>query len=84
MESFLDSKLNPLVALGKRGNLKGFVNKFNAEAELLDDVLEEGAAEQLAGPVDRVHDALARGGQLVSARSCVELAKGAQETWEGL
>lgn len=39
MESFLDSKLNPLVALGKRGTLKGFVNKFNAEAELLDDLV---------------------------------------------
>ena len=45
MESFLDSKLNPLVALGKRGNLKGFVNKFNAEAELLDDLNDHWTAK---------------------------------------
>lgn len=39
METFLDSKLNPFVALAKRGSLKGFVNKFNGEAELLDDLV---------------------------------------------
>ena len=41
LETALDSKLNPLVALGKAGNLgmSGFVNKFNAEAELLDDLV---------------------------------------------
>ena len=39
METFLGSKLNPLVVMGKRGSLKGFVNKFNAEAELLDDLV---------------------------------------------
>ncbi|KAH8117510.1 hypothetical protein DFH11DRAFT_1575443 [Phellopilus nigrolimitatus] len=42
MESLLESKLNPLVAMGKRGSTKvgGFVNKFNADAELLDDLAE--------------------------------------------
>ena len=41
LEQMLDSKLNPLVALGKKGSmgLSGFVNKFNAEAELLDDLV---------------------------------------------
>ncbi|KAI0350240.1 hypothetical protein OH77DRAFT_1431241 [Trametes cingulata] len=41
LESALDSKLNPLVALGRNGSmgLSGFVNKFNADAELLDDLL---------------------------------------------
>jgi len=38
MENMLDGKYNPLVALGKRGSIKGFTNKFNAEAELLDDL----------------------------------------------
>ncbi|KAF5391297.1 hypothetical protein D9757_001947 [Collybiopsis confluens] len=40
LEKALDSKFNPLVALGKNGSLglAGFVNKFNAEAELLDDL----------------------------------------------
>jgi len=40
LESFLSSKLNPLVTLGRSGSLglKGFVNKFNADAELLDDL----------------------------------------------
>uniref|UniRef100_A0A0W0F8X0 PhoD-like phosphatase domain-containing protein n=1 Tax=Moniliophthora roreri TaxID=221103 RepID=A0A0W0F8X0_MONRR len=40
LESALESKLNPLVALGKSGSLglSGFVNKFNADAELLDDL----------------------------------------------
>ena len=41
LESALDSKFNPLVHLGRRGTfgLSGFVNKFNAEAELLDDLV---------------------------------------------
>lgn len=41
LETMLGSKLNPLVSLGKSGSLglKGFVNKFNADAELLDDLV---------------------------------------------
>ena len=41
LENALDSKMNPLVHLGKKGSLglSGFVNKFNAEAELLDDLV---------------------------------------------
>lgn len=41
LETALESKLNPLVALGKAGSLglSGFVNKFNADAELLDDLV---------------------------------------------
>ena len=41
LENALDSKLNPLVALGRSGSLglSGFVNKFNADAELLDDLV---------------------------------------------
>jgi hypothetical protein len=41
LETALESKFNPLVALGKTGSLglTGFVNKFNAEAELLDDLV---------------------------------------------
>jgi hypothetical protein len=41
LETALESKLNPLVAIGKTGSLglSGFVNKFNAEAELLDDLV---------------------------------------------
>ena len=41
LESALDSKLNPLVILGRNGQLglSGFVNKFNADAELLDDLV---------------------------------------------
>ncbi|KAJ7470605.1 hypothetical protein FB451DRAFT_1340055 [Mycena latifolia] len=39
LETALESKFNPFVALGKAGamGLSGFVNKFNAEAELLDN-----------------------------------------------
>jgi len=46
MESALDSKLNPLVVLGKVGTLglSGFVNKFNKEAELLDDLNDHWTA----------------------------------------
>ena len=41
LESALESKFNPLVHLGRKGSfgLSGFVNKFNAEAELLDDLV---------------------------------------------
>jgi hypothetical protein len=41
LESFLSSKLNPLVTLGRSGSLglKGFVNQYNADAELLDDLV---------------------------------------------
>ena len=44
LETALGSKLNPLVALGKAGRLgslglSGFANKFNADAELLDDLV---------------------------------------------
>ncbi|KAJ6547407.1 hypothetical protein B0H19DRAFT_954671 [Mycena capillaripes] len=40
LETALESKFNPLVALGRSGSfgLSSFVNKFNAEAELLDDL----------------------------------------------
>ncbi|KAJ7098064.1 hypothetical protein B0H15DRAFT_773302, partial [Mycena belliarum] len=40
LETALESKFNPFVALGKAGamGMSGFVNKFNAEAELLDDL----------------------------------------------
>ena len=41
LESVLSSKFNPLVTLGRTGSLglKGFVNKFNGDAELLDDLV---------------------------------------------
>ena len=41
LERSLDSKFNPLIALGRVGSLglSGLVNKFNAEAELLDDLV---------------------------------------------
>ncbi|TFK88792.1 hypothetical protein K466DRAFT_575189 [Polyporus arcularius HHB13444] len=47
LESALDSKLNPLVALGRSGSmgLSGFVNKFNADAELLDDLNDHWTAK---------------------------------------
>ncbi|KAI0792863.1 hypothetical protein C8Q75DRAFT_751734 [Abortiporus biennis] len=46
LENALDSKLNPLVALGRNGSLglSGFVNKFNADAELLDDLNDHWTA----------------------------------------
>ncbi|KAI9511315.1 hypothetical protein F5148DRAFT_1274284 [Russula earlei] len=42
LESVLSSKFNPLVTLGRHGSLglKGFVNQFNGDAELLDDLAE--------------------------------------------
>lgn len=41
LETALESKFNPLLVLGRAGSmgLGGFVNKFNAEAELLDDLV---------------------------------------------
>ena len=41
LETALESKYNPLVILGRNRSLglSGFVNKFNAEAELLDDLV---------------------------------------------
>jgi hypothetical protein len=42
LEKMLGSNLNPLVALGKAGKaagFKGFFNKFNQDAELLDDLV---------------------------------------------
>ncbi|PPQ68508.1 hypothetical protein CVT26_003447 [Gymnopilus dilepis] len=46
LETALESKFNPLVALGRSGSLglSGFVNKFNAEAELLDDLNDHWTA----------------------------------------
>ncbi|KAF8162955.1 hypothetical protein B0H34DRAFT_301294 [Crassisporium funariophilum] len=46
LETALESKFNPLVALGRNGTmgLSGFVNKFNAEAELLDDLNDHWTA----------------------------------------
>lgn len=43
LETMLASKFNPLVSLGRSGSLglKGFVNKFNADAELLDDLVPQ-------------------------------------------
>lgn len=41
LESALSSRFNPLVTLGRSGifgTLKGFVNRFNGDAELLDDL----------------------------------------------
>ncbi|EMD34460.1 hypothetical protein CERSUDRAFT_97712 [Gelatoporia subvermispora B] len=47
LETALDSKFNPLVALGRSGavGLAGFVNKFNADAELLDDLNDHWTAK---------------------------------------
>jgi hypothetical protein len=41
LENALSSKLNPFVSLAKSGSfgIKGFVNKFNGDAELLDDLV---------------------------------------------
>ncbi|KAI0329832.1 hypothetical protein GY45DRAFT_827575 [Cubamyces sp. BRFM 1775] len=47
LESALGSNFNPLVALGRNGSLglSGFVNKFNADAELLDDLNDHWTAK---------------------------------------
>ena len=52
LETALESKLNPLVALGRAGSmgLSGFVNKFNADAELLDDLVCVLLLLLVAGP----------------------------------
>lgn len=39
LEAALESKFNPLVALGRAGRLSGFLNRFNGDAELLDDLV---------------------------------------------
>jgi hypothetical protein len=41
LETALESKFNPLLILGRTGSLglSSFVNKFNADAELLDDLV---------------------------------------------
>ncbi|TRM61810.1 hypothetical protein BD626DRAFT_500604 [Schizophyllum amplum] len=46
LEAALESKFNPLVALGRSGSmgLTSFVNKFNADAELLDDLNDHWTA----------------------------------------
>ncbi|KAG7452679.1 uncharacterized protein BT62DRAFT_880537 [Guyanagaster necrorhizus] len=46
LESALESRFNPIVALSKTGSLglSGFVNKFNADAELLDDLNDHWTA----------------------------------------
>ncbi|KAF8911126.1 hypothetical protein CPB84DRAFT_1672473 [Gymnopilus junonius] len=46
LETALESRFNPLVALGRNGSLglSGFVNKFNADAELLDDLNDHWTA----------------------------------------
>ncbi|KAF7304654.1 C-CAP/cofactor C-like domain-containing protein [Mycena kentingensis (nom. inval.)] len=46
LEKTLESKFNPLTALGRSGSfgLSSFVNKFNAEAELLDDLNDHWTA----------------------------------------
>ncbi|CAK5277760.1 unnamed protein product, partial [Mycena citricolor] len=38
LETALGSKFNPIVALGKARSM-GFINKFNGEAEILDDLV---------------------------------------------
>lgn len=47
LETALESKLNPLTVLGRNGQmgLSGFVNKFNADAELLDDLNDHWTAK---------------------------------------
>ncbi|KAI6103548.1 hypothetical protein F5141DRAFT_1189861 [Pisolithus sp. B1] len=47
LETALDSKLNPLIALGRNRTfgLSGLVNKFNSEAELLDDLNDHWTAK---------------------------------------
>jgi hypothetical protein len=38
LENALSSKFSPFVALGRLG-IEGFVNRFNGDAELLDDLV---------------------------------------------
>ena len=60
LETALESKLNPLVALGRAGSmgLSGFVNKFNADAELLDDLVRARCPPLLFFSRARVDDKL--------------------------
>ncbi|KAL7411351.1 hypothetical protein BDY24DRAFT_364703 [Mrakia frigida] len=44
LEKALDSKLNPMFALNKLGMMAGSLNKFNKEAELLDDLSDHWTA----------------------------------------
>jgi hypothetical protein len=39
LENALSSKFSPFVALGRLG-IEGFVNRFNGDAELLDDLVQ--------------------------------------------
>lgn len=62
LESMLESKMNPLTALGRSGSLglSGFVNKFNADAELLDDLVRDddvyfSGVEYLTLPLQNDH-----------------------------
>ncbi|KAH7107375.1 hypothetical protein BKA62DRAFT_683171 [Auriculariales sp. MPI-PUGE-AT-0066] len=46
LESALSSRMNPLLALSRAGTFaKGMVNKFNADAELLDDLSDHWTAK---------------------------------------
>ncbi|KAF8557334.1 hypothetical protein OG21DRAFT_1475599 [Imleria badia] len=46
MESMMDYKLNPLTAIARSGHaLTGFINKFNGEPELLDDLNDHWTAK---------------------------------------
>ncbi|GAA5928562.1 hypothetical protein JCM10213_002503 [Rhodosporidiobolus nylandii] len=44
LESILESKFNPMTILAKTGIAPGMVNKFNAEAELKDDLADHPCA----------------------------------------
>ncbi|KAM0751564.1 hypothetical protein T439DRAFT_324749 [Meredithblackwellia eburnea MCA 4105] len=46
LETVMESKLNPLTMLAKKGalGLGGFVNKFNKDVELLDDMIDHWCA----------------------------------------
>jgi len=47
LETALESRFNPLLILGRSGSLGlgSFVNKFNADAELLDDLNDHWTAK---------------------------------------
>lgn len=53
LETALESSWNPLVALGKSGSLglSSFVNKFNSEAELLDDLVRAASLGVCVQPI---------------------------------
>jgi hypothetical protein len=52
LETALESKFNPLLILGRAGSLGlgGFVNKFNADAELLDDLVSHHGYREIEFP----------------------------------